>query len=424
MQVEISTRIGVFQMTCSRIGVVSACLATAAHAALGADNGVLSTYIIPHGDPPAISVDQIAGVNGQLRYSRLREDVIEIPVDVYGRCNVNFRIDRAYVGGTYEALDGRSRFVGLGLVIEDSYSGFHQEFEVNTNNQTFGPRTEILELDREELQSWLVEEGEALVDQLAETSSFTEEELRSTRIDTILNFHPTFYFSCRRWAFGNGKRWQSSYGTVPLTVHFEPDTTSPVFDELLGPPEGPTPIPVPVEVFTAGVRIDQNSFHLVENPEVAPCGFVLGGAFVTSGPTTVRYRIEDHLGALSPEFSVDTGRTRTAFVSHDVAFSEETGNALGFTAPQGEGDGIDDTLESTPTDNLQGYFRVVTTAPHGSRSNIVSYNIDTCESEALPVAPVFDAVIMTDPEVLPALVQRHERRILDRAKPSASTVKE
>jgi hypothetical protein len=274
------------------------------------------------------------------------------------------------------------------------------------------------------LQSWLIEEGEALIDELAATSSFTEDELRRTRVTTRLNFHPTFYFSCRRYAFGNGKRWQSSMATLPLTVHFEPDATSPTFDELLGPPRGPTPIPVPVEVFTAGVRIDQNSFHLVENPEVAPCGFALSGAFVTSGPTTVRYRIEDHLGALSPEFSVEIGLTNTAFVSHDVAFNEETGDALGFTAPESDADGIADTLESAPTDNLQGYFRVVTTAPHGSRSNIVSYNIDTCESEALPVGPVFDAVIMTDPEILPALVWRHERRIRNPAKQSAPVTKE
>lgn len=383
-----------------------------------ADNGVLSTYMNPLGEMPIVSVGQVADGNGVLRYAVLEQDAVKIDVEVYGGCALNFRVHAAVAEDFFQSADGSDV-----LITAAPDDVFAQQFDVDTNSKKFGPGPVVLEVEREFIEDWLAEEGEALVDELAATAAFTEAELRTSRIGALVHFRPTFYFGCRRWAFGNTVHWQTSLSSLPIFVYYEPAPGDPPdTDDLLLPPDDPSRIPIPAAVFGTGTRIDQNAFHLVANPAKQPCGYALTGAFVTSAPTTIRYRIEDHLGSLSPEFVVEVDQTRTAYVSHEIDFSDETGEALGFTVPDGpppEPNGLlfGDTLFSASTgDNVQGFFRVATTAPHASKSNIVSYNLHDCTSEALAPPPVYQAYFVADPDELDELVRVYHERAYQEGK--------
>jgi hypothetical protein len=383
-----------------------------AWSATAADNGVLSTYMSLSGTPPVVSVAQSAAVNGVLRYDRLLQDEVEIPVTVYGGCNFNFRVQTAYASTYYQEADGTDVFLEAGP--PGTY--YSPSFPVNQDADHYGPTEVKLRVGREFLEEWMSAQGEALVDELAESSAFTEAELRQTQISTLVHFRPTLYFGCRRYAFGDGKRWQTSRAELPIHVNFLPaDNAGGNLDDLRDNPGDGVAIPVPVSELTARTRIEQNSFLLTPEPTHEPCGYALSGAFVTNQPANIRYRIEDHLGALSPEFVTETGITKTSFVSHEIDFSAETGEPLGFSAnEQPPSDGgllFGDSLLNRPTDRIQGYFRVITTAPHHSKSNIVSYNLEECSSESMAAPAVFGAQIVTDLDGANELIGKYRKRI-------------
>jgi hypothetical protein len=210
--------------------------------------------------------------------------------------------------------------------------------------------------------------------------------------------------TCRRYFGGNDHIIKTHDRKFPLMVTYRGATADgPAIVLNLDPPEQPVP-PIPFGELTDRIRIEQAHLMIIPDDRPDTCGMFLSASFRTSGPTVITYRIVDAAGARSPVHDVGVGPTRAAFVSHEIDFSEGSGATIGFTAAdnpaQPGGIAFGSSLVDVPSDNLRGYYRIETIAPHRSASNIVSYNLEDCSGEEGPGAWVFDAVVLGDPDKL------------------------
>jgi hypothetical protein len=363
--------------------------------------GVLSTLLESRAaSPPKITVLQEVNALGQLRYTRIAEDIMHYPIVVLGDCNANYRVEEAYVETCYQDLDGTvSSLEGCGASTMGS-THFHHDFDVNTHAKDFGVHEETLEVPTTFLVDILTSAGEELVQEKSEEIHKPAANVRLADITEEVDWPLTFYMGCRRWAFGNAVAYQTSYALLPLDVTFRgaappggPFEIKPV------PPHQPN-VPIPFNELTDIIHIEQAQLFILPSADPDVCGFHLSGVFVTSGPTRVTYRLVDALGARSPVFEVDVDQTNTAFFSHDINFAPGTGETLGLSLLPGQppnpagGVAFAGSFVDVPSDRLHGYYRVETVEPHHATSNIVSYNLEDCTGSAGPRSLSFDAAVI------------------------------
>jgi len=117
--------------------------------------------------------------------------------------------------------------------------------------------------------------------------------------------------------------------------------------------------------------------NLVSTPNTTggKCEVAINATIETDGQTTVNYLFENEQGNKSAVRSVNVGGSHKAQFTETYDFSKPE-ESLGFppppgNAPSGPSYGV------TPTDNVQGYFKMVGVS-HPFESNLASYNIN-CE---------------------------------------------
>jgi len=396
-----------FQRLATPLLLFATVMATATPAA-GVLEGVLSTYMFPEGPPPEVTMVQDEVAQGVLRYTSLVEELVEIPVSVYGGCNVNFRAHATWVNECFQDLDGGNELVGF-----CPSQFFEQIFDVDQDAKKFGPGVVTIEVPRQFLNDHLSQAGEEMIGNLAAQTEFSATAWRSVDLRIPVDWNLTYYMQCRRWFLGDAVHAQSWFSPLPLMVTYRGATAIP---DLLPPDPNPqSPIlPIPVDHLTTQNRIEQAALSILPDPAREPCGYVLSGTFVTSNPTEVGYQLVDHLGARSAAFTVDVDETLVAFVSHEIDFAEDATEPIGFTSPEAdpedpEGPAFADTFLANPTDHIQGFYRIEAFAPHAAQSNIVSYDLDDCSAGAGPRAPVFEATVLGDPETVAEILRRTTR---------------
>lgn len=367
-------------------------------ASSSAYEGVLSTVLQPiAAAPPEITVLQEVNGIGQLRYTRIAEDVMQYAIVVYGGCNVNFRAHAAYVDEWYQHLDGTVQAVEVGPTEQ-----FSHKFDVNTSAKKFGPHEETLEVPTTFLVNNLTSVGEALIQELSESSGHSPAFVRSADLHVTVDWPLTFYMACRRWAGNDDLAWQTSRALLPLEVTFRgAGTVAPPF-RIAPPPPGQPNVPIPYDELTDTVHIEQAHLSILQNGDPNTCGFYLSGVFRTSGPTRVTYRLVDALGARSRVFEVEVDQSNTAFFSHEIHFAPQSGETLGLSlipnrSPNPAGAvAFAGSFVNVPNDRLQGYYRIETVEPHRVTSNIVSYNLEDCTTSTGPRSLSFDAAVVGD----------------------------
>jgi hypothetical protein len=365
--------------------------------------------MFPEGPPPEVTVIQDVNQFGVRSYTSIVQETITLPVSVYGGCNANFRAHKAYVEECFQQLDGGGGLVQACLPIGEM---FDQDFEVSQSAKKFGPGVVPIEVPRQFLSEHLTQAGEDLIAKLAAQTEFSAGAWRSVDLRVPVDWDLTFIMQCRRWFGGNQVHSQSSYAVLPMMVTYRglpgnvPDLLPPDND----PPQQPT-FPNPVGAFTSATRIEQAQLSILPDPARDPCGYALSGTFVTNAPTEVRYQVVDHLGARSKEFTVEVDQILVAFVSHEIEFAEGGTEPIGFAAAEsgaGDADGLafSNTFLANPTDNIQGFYRLETLAPHVAQSNVVSYNLEDCSGANGRRAPAFEAVVLGDPARIAEVLRR------------------
>lgn len=364
-------------------------------------DGVLSTLLqSTAAAPPEITVLQEANALGQLRYTRIAEDILQYPIVAYGDCNTNFRANSAFVSECHRDLDGTVQTVEVCPAGADTPERFEHAFDVNTDKMQFGSHEETLEVPTSFLLETLTSAGETLVQEKSEEMNIPPAFVRLADVTGEIDWALTFHMVCRRWAWNNALAWQTSFALLPLKVTFRGAAPpAPPFEIDPVPPEQPN-VPIPFGELTDTVRIEQARLSILPGDDPDVCGFYLSGVFRTSGPIRVTYRLVDALGAQSPVFEVDVDRSNTAFFSHEIDFAPGTGETLGLSVVPGRspnpagGVAFAGSFVNVPSDRLQGYYRVETVEPHRASSNIVSYNLQDCTGRAGPRSLGFDAAVI------------------------------
>lgn len=364
---------------------------------------------------PELTVVQEVNDFGQLHYARIIEEDMHLEAWLKGRCGLNWRIQSAALRSPPICngdLSGEANQVievcpssGDEMDDDDESPGWTMDFEVNQDNMTFGPREAHLE---QVPTAWLTRRlariGDELITELAELSGNSPQFVRSLDLRIPVDLGVTFWMTCRRFAGNNDHATKTHTRDFPLYVTYRGASADGLpFEIDPEPPEQPRQ-PIPFGELTDRIHIEQAYLMILPDDTPDTCGMFLSGTFRTSGPTVVTYQIVDALGARSAQHEVTVDQSGVAFVSHELDFAEGTGATIGFTAaddgdtdPQ-DGIAFGTSLLDVPSDNLRGYYRIETLSPHRSSSNIVSYNLGDCTAEQGPRTPVFDAVVLGDPE--------------------------
>lgn len=379
------------------VGSLTLVLVLSSPGAAAGKEGVLSTFLQSRAaSPPSLTVLQEVNDLGQLRYTRIAEEIMNYPIVAYGGCNTNFRADVAWVNQCFQHLDGTVQ----SLEICPGPVGFGQGFHVDTAAKKFGPSDELLVVPTTKLLDQLTSAGETLIQNLSELSGFSPAFVRSLDLRIEVKWPLAFYMGCRRWAGNNAKAYQSSFVMLPIDVTFRGASPAAPPFRIAPVPPGQPDVPIPFGELTHRVQIEQAHLSILPNDDRDECGFYLSGVFRTNAPTRVTYRLIDALGARSPAFAVDVDQSNTAFFSHDIVFAPKSGETLGLSLVPGNspnpagGVAFAGSFVNVPTDRLQGYYRVETIEPHRAMSNIVSYNLANCTGGDGPASLSFNARVV------------------------------
>lgn len=386
-------------------------LLLAATPALAVDP-VVTAFMLPASPTPKITVRQELNGLGQLRYAAIVEDNMLLPVEVVGLCKNNWRIQQAVVSEcATEGTSGPSPTLGTFEHCPEGANQFHHALPVDQQEKLLS-KVELIEAPTESLDDIVTEVGEVHVTWFSGITGMAPAAVRAETFTLPVDWPLEFTFTCRRWAGNNDWFRKTTSKYIPLEVTFlGVSGASPPFTPQPDPPGAPV-VPIPFGELTDRTRIEQATLLIAGEVSQDPCEFALSGSFVTSGPTEIVYRIVDDHGAKSPEFSVNVDQSLTAFVSHTVSFTETSGAPLGLEAPVGTPApspgalAFPGTLAQVPSDRVRGFFRLEMRQPHGGATNIVSYNLDSCEGGIAPSASLFEAVIPTHPKDVADLFEK------------------
>ena len=350
-------------------------------------DGVLSTYIAPVGPPPSLTVVQEENAFGQSFYARVLEDTVSFQVEVYGGCNTNWRVQSARVSQCPNIVEVCPSSE------PNSSVPFTQAFEVNQDAKSFGPRTETVTVPTSFLDDYVTTAGNDLIFLLADLTEGTAADWRRIELRDTVRWSLSFVFHCRRWAGNNDHYGQSSTTRIPLDVTFRPTTTGDAelpFGLQPVPPGAPVPS-VPFEALSAQPLLSTVRLGVVADPTADPCRLHLHADFDATAPADIVYHLESADGSRSPDYRLRAEAERAAQARLVLEFPRGAARPAGFLEPPGALSGPRRGAMPTATDPLHGFLRMVTTAPHPVRSNLVAYDLDACSAHSLLDAPAAGA---------------------------------
>ncbi len=359
--------------------------------------GVLSTYIASVGPAPSVTVVQEENAFGQSFYARVLEDEVSFQVEIYGGCNANWRVQSAKVdqcANVVEVCPG-----GL-----NSLPRFVQVFDVNQDAKSFGPRTETVSVPTSFLETYLTGAGNDLIDLLASLTEGSNADWRRIELRDTVKWSLSFVFYCRRWFGNNDLYGQSSTTLIPFDVTFRATQTGDAelpfgIQPIL--PGAPEPA-VPFEALSARPLLHTVRLGAVADATGDPCRVHLHADFGASEATAIVYHVESADGSRSPDYRLSAGTERAAQSRLALAFPKGAVRPEGFLEPPKTASEPRRSAMPLATDPLHGFLRIVTTAPHSARSNLVAYDLDSCRAHALHEAPTAGARAAASAESLAA----------------------
>jgi hypothetical protein len=145
------------------------------------------------------------------------------------------------------------------------------------------------------------------------------------------------------------------------------------------PAESPTPRPTVPPRLTEAARVTQASLVIVPDKTAGECPMKLtaSATIVTSGPLTVKYRLESDKGELSPVGTVHVDQTHTKFFAIDFSVGQAPGSGSSgpqLASPAAPSSG-GPTLATAPTpdDIAKGFYRLRIVSPNTLMSAPASY---------------------------------------------------
>ncbi len=139
------------------------------------------------------------------------------------------------------------------------------------------------------------------------------------------------------------------------------------------------------------VKVTQANLVAFPDNKGGKCEVKLSATLVASGKINVKYQFENQVGNRSGVETVNIDQTNTAFFTKTFDFTK-SGKGIWWEAETGGGSGP--TLAAKPTENKQGFFKLVVLSPNKFESNLANYNF---KYEELPMIKAPELVAPKQP---------------------------
>ena len=341
-------------------------------------------------------------VDGEYRFTHVSGTSI-FPDDVWmqttfsAQCRTRFRLNWAEMDpGGVSSESGSPNGSGTG-----NHDALWPQ-PVNQDNRTIPERNVALHQSIDNvLAQWdlttddLLEWGEQRVADSVADGATLQDARTAVWDDLTFHYIVSANVGCRQisgmYAWLDNVEWKQVARGMPIQFVFlgagmEPgDEDDPNFRDVEIPGDEPT-LPQPAsDDLREEFRVNDLTLFALED-EADACLLHLSGVVQTNGPGEVTYRFVNELGVKSQQFSVQVDQTQTAFLDHEIELDpivldgglEPAGGGEVDQLVTDEGDGGIGGYAQEEGDNVQGYFFIEVSAPHGFESNIASYNIDGC----------------------------------------------